>query len=79
MKVAIVQPAPGIGDMVWFVPHIRAIAKFVGGPVTLVAKPSSFADQMFYCDDAVSEVTQACTAPVVLRYLLAVIIKNHTG
>ena len=30
MKVAVVQPLPGIGDTIWHLPHIRAIAAHVG-------------------------------------------------
>ena len=44
--VAVVQPLPGIGDMIWHLPHIRAIAGAVGAPVTLVTKPGSAADQI---------------------------------
>ena len=47
MAVAVVQPLPGIGDMIWHLPHIRAIAAHVGQPVTLIAKPRSAADQIF--------------------------------
>ena len=37
-KLAVVQPLPGIGDMIWHLPHIRALAQAAGRPVTLVAK-----------------------------------------
>src|SRR5438552_15723696 len=43
-RVAVMQPLPGIGDMIWHLPHIRAIARHVGAPVTLIAKPRSLAD-----------------------------------
>jgi heptosyltransferase-2 len=56
MSVAVVQPLPGIGDMVWHLPHIRAIAAYVGEPVTLLAKPRSLADQLLEGDPAVSDV-----------------------
>ena len=55
MKVAVVQPLPGIGDTIWHLPHIRAIAAHVGGPVTLVTKPRSAADQIFGAEDTVSD------------------------
>ena len=54
--VAVVQPLPGIGDMIWHLPHIRAIAAHVGHPVTLVAKPRSRADQIFGAEDAIRDV-----------------------
>jgi heptosyltransferase II len=46
-RVAVIQPLPGIGDMIWHLPHIRAIADFVGEPITLVAKPRSTAADLF--------------------------------
>jgi heptosyltransferase-2 len=56
MAVAVVQPLPGIGDMIWHLPHIHAIAAHYGEPVTLVAKPRSLADQLMEGDPAVREV-----------------------
>ena len=55
-NVAVFQPLPGIGDMVWHLPHIRAVAAHVGGPVTLVAKPRSAADQVFAGEATVRDV-----------------------
>jgi heptosyltransferase-2 len=56
MNVAVIQPLPGIGDMIWHLPHIRAVAEAVGGPVTLVAKPRSAADQIFRAEATVRDV-----------------------
>jgi heptosyltransferase-2 len=42
--------------MVWHLPHIRAIAAYAGGPVTVVAKPRSLADQLLGDDPAVAGV-----------------------
>jgi heptosyltransferase-2 len=55
-NVAIVQPLPGIGDMIWHLPHIRALAAHVGAPVTLLAKPRSLADQIFQAETTVRDV-----------------------
>ena len=55
-NVAVLQPLPGIGDMIWHLPHIRAIAGHVGAPVTLIAKPRSAADQLFRAEQAVRDV-----------------------
>ncbi|MDR3538527.1 MAG: glycosyltransferase family 9 protein [Acetobacteraceae bacterium] len=55
-NVAVVQPLPGIGDMIWHLPHIRAIAAHVGAPVTLLAKPRSLADQIFQAETTVRDV-----------------------
>ncbi|MBN8874688.1 MAG: glycosyltransferase family 9 protein [Rhodospirillales bacterium] len=52
----VVQPLPGIGDMVWHLPHIRAIAAATGGPVTLLAKPRSLADQLLQAETTVRDV-----------------------
>ena len=54
--VAVVQPLPGIGDMVWHLPHIRAIAAYAGGPVTVIAKSRSLADQLLADDPAVAGI-----------------------
>ena len=52
----VVQPLPGIGDMVWHLPHIRALARHAGGPVALLAKPRSRADEIFAAEDTVREI-----------------------
>jgi heptosyltransferase II len=54
--VAVVQPLPGIGDMVWHVPHIRAIAVHAGTPVTLLTKPRSLADQLLANESSVADI-----------------------
>ncbi len=55
-RVAVLQPLPGIGDMIWHVPHIRAIAQHVGSPVTLIAKPRSSADTLLSAEPGVQAV-----------------------
>ena len=52
----VVQPLPGIGDMVWHLPHIRALARHAGAPITLVAKPRSLADQLFAAEDTLKDI-----------------------
>jgi len=45
--LAVVQPHIGIGDMVWHEPYLRALAATLpGGRLTLIAKPTSEADQI---------------------------------
>jgi heptosyltransferase II len=56
MSVLVVQPLPGIGDMVWHLPHIRAVSRHVGAPVTLLAKPRSRADELFAAEDTVGDI-----------------------
>jgi heptosyltransferase-2 len=55
-NVAVLQQLPGIGDMIWHLPHIRAIADHASAPVTLIAKPRSAAEQLFRAEPAVREV-----------------------
>lgn len=57
MRTGIIQPLPGIGDMIWHVPAVRAIAEAsAGGRVTLISKPSAQADRLFAGEEIVSEV-----------------------
>ena len=55
-KIVVIQPLPGIGDMIWHLPHIRAIAAHVGAPVTLVAKPRSTAAQLFAAEGTIRDI-----------------------
>ena len=55
-RVVVMQPLPGIGDMIWHLPHIRALADQAGGPVTLVAKPRSRADEIFAAETTVRDI-----------------------
>ena len=55
-SLAVVQPLPGIGDMIWHLPHIRALAAAAGRPVTLITKPRSAADQILATEPAVGDI-----------------------
>lgn len=55
-RLLVVQPLPGIGDMIWHLPHLRALAQHAGAPVTVLAKPRSRADQILVGEEAVREV-----------------------
>jgi heptosyltransferase-2 len=55
-RLAVIQPLPGIGDMVWHLPHIRAIAAAARHSVTLVTKPRSAADQIFAAEDTIADI-----------------------
>jgi ADP-heptose:LPS heptosyltransferase/O-antigen ligase len=55
-RLGIIQPLPGIGDMVWHLPHIRAIAGAAGHQVTLIVKPRSAADQIFAAEDTIADI-----------------------
>jgi heptosyltransferase II len=53
----VIQPLPGIGDMIWHLPIIHAIAAATPeGCVTVLTKPRSQADQLLKADPWVSKV-----------------------
>jgi len=64
-RLVVVQPLPGIGDMVWHLPHIRALAAQAGGPVTLVAKPRSCADEIFAAEATVRDIIWVDRNPAI--------------
>lgn len=55
--VLVIQPLPGIGDMVWHLPHLTAIAAHEPeGRVSVLTKPRSLSDQLLANLGGVSEV-----------------------
>lgn len=55
-RVAVIQPLPGIGDMVWHLPHIAAIARQApGGNIVLVGRPGARAPEMLQGSGFLSE------------------------
>jgi len=64
-RLVVVQPLPGIGDMVWHLPHIRALAAQAGSPVTLVAKPRSCADEIFGAEATVRDIIWVDRNPAI--------------
>lgn len=56
-KTLVIQPLPGIGDMVWHLPHLKAIAEAApDGRITLMTKRRSAADQMLDGAPWISEI-----------------------
>lgn len=56
-EILVIQPLPGIGDMVWHLRHLRAIAAAApGGRVDLLAKPRSQADRLLAAEPSVNRV-----------------------
>lgn len=56
-RTLVIQPLPGIGDMVWHLPHLHAIAATAPqGKVTVLTKPRSLANRLLLADDSVEEV-----------------------
>ena len=66
-RVLVVQPLPGIGDMIWHLPHIRALAAHFAAPVTLLAKPRSHADEIFSAEATVRDVIWLDRNPAARR------------
>lgn len=57
MKTVVYPTSPGIGDLIWHLPFIRAIAaQSAGGRVTVVARSSTLAREWLSPDPAVEEV-----------------------
>jgi len=53
----LIQPLPGIGDMIWHLPVIHAIAKkAAGGKVCVLTKPRSQGDRLLLTDETVADV-----------------------
>ncbi len=53
--VLLIQPLPGIGDVIWYLPHLHAIADACDS-VSLLTKPRSFADIVLKTDSSVESV-----------------------
>lgn len=58
-RTAIVHHGSGIGDLVWHIPYIRAIAaRSAGGRVTVIARPSTRAADLLAGEPAVEQVIE---------------------
>ncbi len=56
-KTLVIQPLPGIGDMVWHLPHLHALAQDSrDGQVSVLTKPRSRADLLLRADPAIDQV-----------------------
>jgi heptosyltransferase-2 len=54
---AVFQPRPGLGDLIWHLPHIRALAaQTASGRVTLIAKRSTQAEAVLAGDPAIASI-----------------------
>ena len=56
MKVLVIQPKIGMGDMVIYLPYIHAISKKYNAPVSLLVKDNSRARDLFIDDDQINEI-----------------------
>lgn len=56
-RTLVIQPLPGIGDMVWHLPHLHALARDSrDGKVNVLTKPRSRADLLLRADPLVDQV-----------------------
>src|SRR5580693_194118 len=56
VDVAVIQVKPGIGDVIWHLPFVRAVAAAApGGKVAFLAPPSSRAQQLLAAEPGVAE------------------------
>ena len=58
-KILVVQPLPGVGDMIWHVPHLRAIRLIEGNDaeIVLLAKVRSRADSLLAAYKSIDRVS----------------------
>jgi heptosyltransferase-2 len=57
MQQAVIQVKPGIGDVIWHLPFIRAIAAAApGGKLSFLAPPTSHAKELLAAEPGVAEV-----------------------
>ncbi|MEM7227099.1 MAG: glycosyltransferase family 9 protein [Pseudomonadota bacterium] len=56
-RTLVIQPLPGIGDTIWHLPHLKAIARAAPeGRIALLTKPRSLADGLLAAEPAVDQV-----------------------
>ncbi len=56
-RTLIIQPLPGIGDMVWHLPHIHSLAAITGqGKISILTKPRSRADALLAGDPCIDKI-----------------------
>ena len=56
MKVLVIQPKIGMGDMVIYLPYIHAISKKYQKPISILVKENSRANQLLLDDKHIDEI-----------------------
>ena len=56
MKVLVIQPKIGMGDMIIYLPYIHAISKKYKKPVSILVKDNSRAKDLFAEDNHINEI-----------------------
>jgi heptosyltransferase-2 len=55
-STAVIQVKQGIGDVIWHLPFVRAIAAHTGGAVTLLIPPTTRAKELLQAEPCIGEV-----------------------
>ena len=58
MKVLVIQPKIGMGDMVIYLPYIHAISKKYQTPVSILVKENSRASELLAEDKHIDEIIE---------------------
>ena len=56
MKVLVIQPKIGMGDMIIYLPYIQAIAKKYKTKISLLVKDNSRANELLAYDEHINEI-----------------------
>ena len=56
MKVLVIQPKIGMGDMIIYLPYIHAISKSLKNPISILAKNNSRAKELLIDDEHIDEI-----------------------
>ena len=56
MKVLVIQPKIGMGDMIIYLPYIHAISDYYKTSVSILAKDNSRASELLFYDDHIREI-----------------------
>lgn len=53
----VIQPLPGLGDMLWYLPYLRTLARHSpGGKITLLTKKNAQAEDLLKGEDFIEEI-----------------------
>ena len=56
MKVLVIQPKIGMGDMIIYLPYIHAISKKYQKPISILVKSDSRAEELLADDNHIDEI-----------------------
>jgi heptosyltransferase-2 len=70
LRTGVIQPLPGMGDMIWYLPALQSIAAASGGSITLFARPSAQAHSVLKTESMLAAIVDL---PLNRRGVLAAI------